>query len=51
MDWVDPISSELTEEREDDLSSLATRFAKRMHKRAGSDQKETISYFEGPNGK
>ena len=27
MDWVDPISSELTEEKEDDMSNLAVGFA------------------------
>ena len=27
MDWVDPISSELAKEREDDMSNLANRFA------------------------
>ena len=32
MDWVDPISSEPAEKREDDMSSLLVGFATRMHK-------------------
>ena len=51
MDWVDPLSSEPTEEREDDMSSLAARFAARMCKQARSAQMETTSGSEGPNSK
>ena len=31
MDWVDPISSEPAEEREDDMSNIAVGFATWMH--------------------
>ena len=41
VDWVDPISSEPTEEREEDMSSLATGFTSRMHKRVESAQRKT----------
>ena len=34
--WTDPTASEPNEEREDDMSSLATRFVVRMRKRAAS---------------
>ena len=51
MNWVDLISSEPVEEREDDLSSLAVGFTVRMCKRATSSQRETTSNFEGPDGK
>ena len=51
MDWVDPLSSKPTEEREDDMSSLAARFAARMCKRATSAQRETTSGSKGPNSK
>ena len=34
MDWTDPAASELTEEREGDMSSLAVGFSTRRHKRA-----------------
>ena len=30
VEWVDPISSEPTEEREDDMSNLAAGFSTRM---------------------
>ena len=36
MDWVDPNASDPAEEREDDMSSLAARFAAWMLKRATS---------------
>ena len=36
VDWVDPISSEPAEEREGDMSSLATGFVMRIRKRAAS---------------
>ena len=32
VDWMDLTSSELTEERKDDMSSLTAGFAARMHK-------------------
>ena len=51
MDLVDPISSEPAEEREDDMSSLATRFFVLMRKRAASAQEETIPGFEVPGAK
>ena len=41
MDWVDPISSELAEEKKDNISSLAVGFSKRMRKRAMSTHTET----------
>ena len=34
MDWLDPTASDPTKEREGDMSSLTTGFAKRMRKRA-----------------
>ena len=36
LDWVDPNASDLTEEKEDDMSSLTVGFFARMHKRAMS---------------
>ena len=36
VDWEDPISSESTEEREGDMSSLAAGFVVRIGKRAAS---------------
>ena len=39
---MDPISSDLAEKREDDMSSLVVRFAMRMRKRAASAEGETI---------
>ena len=51
MDWVDPISSELVKENEDDMSSLAFGFVSRMHKRVASAQRETTFSFEGPDDK
>ena len=48
---MDSISSEPTEEREDDMSSLAVGFAAQMRKRAASAQRETTSGFEGLDGK
>ena len=36
MDWLDPTASELAEEWEEDISSLAARFAAHMHKIATS---------------
>ena len=51
MDWVDPISSESAEEREEDMSSLAVGFTTQILKRAASAQSETTSGSEGPDGK
>ena len=51
MDWVDLISNEPTEEREDDMSSLAAGFAAHMCKRAVSAQRETTSGSKGLDGK
>ena len=48
---VDLIANELADGREDDMSSLATRFATRMHKKAASSQEETTPGFEVPNHK
>ena len=39
--WVDSIASDSAEEREDDLSNLAARFALRMFKQATSAQGDT----------
>ena len=50
VDWVDPISCELAEKREDDMFSLVVGFATRMRKRATSDQRETTSVSEGLGG-
>ena len=47
---MNPTSSEPAEEREDDISSLAARFA-RMHKRATSFERETTPSFEVLDGK
>ena len=47
MDWVEQISSEPTEEREEDMSSLTARFVVWMHKRVVSAQRETASGSEG----
>ena len=41
VDWVDPNASNPVEEREDDMSSLATGFAVRMCKQAASAQGKT----------
>ena len=46
MDWVDPISSETGEERDDDMSSLANGFSTTMLKRVASTQGETTPGFE-----
>ena len=43
---MDPITSELVEEREDDISSLAAKFSTRMRKQAMSAQGEST-----PNSK
>ena len=51
VDLVDPKASDLAKEREDDMSSLAARFSKRMRKRAISGQEETTSGFEVSGGK
>ena len=51
VDWVDPISSELVEERKGDMSSLATRFVVRMRKQAASAQGKTTSDLEVSGGK
>ena len=46
VDWLDPTASGPTEEREEDMSSLAVGFAARMRKRATSAQGETTLGFE-----
>ena len=51
MDWVDPISSELVEEREGDMSSLAYGFSAHMCKRVASPQRETTPCSEASEGK
>ena len=51
MDWVNPIFSEPTKEREGDMSNLAARFSARMRKRAVSTQGETTLSFEASSGK
>ena len=51
VDWLDLIASDLAEEREEDMSSLATVFAAQMSKRAASAQGETIPGFEVSRGK
>ena len=51
MDCVDPIASEPVEEREDNMSSLATGFSATMSKRAASAQGETTPNFEVPDDK
>ena len=40
VDWLDPLDSDPTKEREEDMSSLATGFAARMRKQAVSAQRE-----------
>ena len=51
MDWVDPISSEPVEEKEDDMSSLTTKFVALMLKRAAIAQRKITSVSKGPGGK
>ena len=51
MDWVDPNASDTTKEREDDMSSLVSRFATRMSKRAASAQGETTPSSKVSSGK
>ena len=51
MDWVDQITSELVEEREDDMSSLAVGFVTRMCKQAMSAKVETTPDSEVLGGK
>ena len=41
VDWTDPTASNLDEEREDDMSSLAVGFVVRMCKQAASSDGET----------
>ena len=48
---MDLIANEPIEEREDDMSSITTRFATQLHKRAASTQRETILGFEFPGDK
>ena len=48
---MNPIASEPTEEREDDISSLVARFAAQMRKRAVSFQGETTPNSEVSGGK
>ena len=51
MDWVDPNTSNLTKEREDNMSSLAAGFAARICKRVVSAKGETTPAFEVFGGK
>ena len=51
IDWVVPISYELAEKMEDDMSSLAAGFFGRMLKRAASGQGEITLGFEVPGDK
>ena len=51
VDWVDPIVSELTEEREDDMSNLTVGFFARMCKWAISAKGETTLGSEVPGDK
>ena len=46
VDWVSPNASNPTEEKEDNMSSLATRFATPMSKREVSTHGETTPGFE-----
>ena len=48
---MDPISSELDEERGDDMSSLAVGFVARVCKQAASAQGEITLSFEVLSGK
>ena len=48
---MDPISCELAEKREDDMSSLAVGFFGQMLKRAASTQGEITLGFEVPGDK
>ena len=51
MDWLDPPTSDLAEERQEDMSSLAIGFIARMRKRATSAQGETTLGSEVYGGK
>ena len=51
MDWKDLTVSESGEEREAEMSSLATGFAARIHKRATNAQGEATLGSEDPDGK
>ena len=51
VDWVDPISSEPAQERDDDMSSLANGFSTTIRKRVASAQGETTPDFEVSSGK
>ena len=48
---MDPNTSDLVEEREDDMPSLAAGFATRMRKLDVSAQRETTPSFEVFSGK
>ena len=51
VEWVDSITNDPDEEREDDMSSLAVEFFARMSKRATSAQEETTPGSEVSRGK
>ena len=51
VDWTILTISKSTEEREVEMSSLATRFAVKMRKRATNTQGEATHDSEGPGGK
>ena len=51
VDWVDPNTSDLAEEREDNMSSLGVGFSAQIRKRAASAQEETTPSFEVYGGK
>ena len=51
MDWTIPTISESAEEREAEMSSLATGFTVKMCKRATNAQGEATPGSEGPGGK
>ena len=51
MDWTDPTVSELVEEREAKMSSIAARFAVQMRKQATNAQGKATPGSEGPNNK
>ena len=45
VDWLDLTTSDLAEEMEEDMSSLAPGFAARMRKRVTSTQGETTPCY------
>ena len=51
VDWTDQTVCESAKERETEMSSLASRFVMRKHKRAANIQEEVAPSFEGPDDK